>query len=97
MRITKRPSLSKQPTETKLNLTATESFHRPPSRVTTEKELPKLPPIRRKTKNLPNPTNPTTSKPQPPSRKETETTLGDSTMFQSMYGREWLRPSDLSA
>jgi hypothetical protein len=93
MRITKRPSLSKQPTETKLNLTATESFHRPPSRVPTEKDLPKLPPIRRKTKNLP----PNPRPPQPPSRKETETTLGDSTMFQSMYGREWLRPSDLSA
>jgi hypothetical protein len=30
-----------------------------------------------------------------PARKETETTLSESSMmFQSMYGKEWLRPSD---
>ena len=51
--------------------------------------LPRLPPIRRNIRTS------TKIADLEPLRKETETTLSESSMmFQSMYGKEWLRPSD---
>lgn len=95
MRIKKKQSLSKIPE--KLSATATEPFF-PRERLAplddrrekAIREPARLPPLRRALRNV------STKAIEPPEpRKETETTLSESSMmFQSMYGKEWLRPSD---
>jgi hypothetical protein len=99
MRIKKKQSLSKIPE--KLSATTMEPFFPREERKLAPLEdkrerplLPKdnarLPPLRR---NLRNASTRIIEPPEP--RKETETTLSESSMmFQSMYGKEWLKPSD---
>lgn len=98
MRIKKKQSLSKIPE--KLSATTMEFFPREErklapledkrERLLLPKENARLPPLRR---NLRNASTRIIEPPEP--RKETETTLSESSMmFQSMYGKEWLKPSD---
>lgn len=77
-----------------MSVTMTDTFGRKPALPKLEQPpQPKLPPIRRQLRNV---SAKVIEPPPEPARKETETTMGESTMmFQSMYGgKEWLKPSD---
>jgi hypothetical protein len=72
-----------------------------PLRKETEPLRKETEPLRKETESLKKELKPLKNDLEPPReeteslRKETETTLSESSMmFQSMYGKEWLRPSD---